>query len=629
MSWRRTYSIFGVLIAGIFALSTIRAQDVPPAPATGETPDVQARGPVHEAYAEPATIDPLPAPVIPKEPPQPIEETPPEQKPEGDNVVWIPGYWAWDDGSRDFLWVSGFWRNEPPGRRWVPGNWQKVEGGWQWVRGYWADASAPTDVQQYLPPPPESLERGPSAPSADETEIYVPGSWVWQDDRYVWRPGFWNPYREGWEWVPACYRWTPSGYLFTSGYWDYPLFNRGMLFAPVRFSRRFLVRGLAYTPDYVVEPDALAGALFVNRPVMGYYFGDYFNPGYRRGFTPWFDYRVANGTYDPSYSYYRRTFAELPTWDRGMRQLYAARSAGDVPPPPRTLELQKRADRLIHANGSSGDFVREGFNLTHAQNISVLTPLSRADGLRATGLSRIAGPGATKIPTPRPVFKLERVSKEQLATHVSAAAHYRVLSQHRQATEAAHRATAPRRPTDRPVSVKMNLPKDAPPPPTHRPPPVKPPPPPASHSAPARPTPAPGAPKAPEPKREPTPAPKAPVPPAPTPKAPEPKHEPTPPPKTPAPTPAPHPAPAPTPEPKHEPPPKPPTPAPHPAPAPTPAPPKPPAPAPHPAPPPKAEPPKPPTPAPAPAPKHEPTPPPKPPAPAPKPPNSTSPPNPK
>src|SRR5207248_1484844 len=77
------------------------------------------------------------SPVVPKEPPEPIDELPPDQKPEGDNVQWIPGYWAWDDQASDFLWISGFWRDVPPGRRWVPGTWQKVEGGWQWVAGFW------------------------------------------------------------------------------------------------------------------------------------------------------------------------------------------------------------------------------------------------------------------------------------------------------------------------------------------------------------------------------------------------------------------------------------------------------------------------------------------------------------
>ena len=54
---------------------------------------------------------------LPK-PPDPIPEEPPDQKPKGDNVQWIPGYWAWDDDRQDFLWVSGCWRVPPSGRNW-------------------------------------------------------------------------------------------------------------------------------------------------------------------------------------------------------------------------------------------------------------------------------------------------------------------------------------------------------------------------------------------------------------------------------------------------------------------------------------------------------------------------------
>ena len=58
---------------------------------------VLTRGPVHEAFAETVTYDPEPGIVAPKAPPAAIEEVPPEQKPSGDNVAWIPGYWGWDD----------------------------------------------------------------------------------------------------------------------------------------------------------------------------------------------------------------------------------------------------------------------------------------------------------------------------------------------------------------------------------------------------------------------------------------------------------------------------------------------------------------------------------------------------
>ncbi len=54
------------------------------------------QGPVHEAFAAPVVHDPKAGPVIAKAPPDPIQESPPDQKPSGQNIQWIPGYWAWD-----------------------------------------------------------------------------------------------------------------------------------------------------------------------------------------------------------------------------------------------------------------------------------------------------------------------------------------------------------------------------------------------------------------------------------------------------------------------------------------------------------------------------------------------------
>src|SRR5688572_6510094 len=118
--------------------------------------EVLTRGPVHEAFAETVVFDPEAGVVVPKEAPDAIEELPPEQKPEGANVEWIPGYWGWDDERNDFLWVSGIWRDVPPGRQWVTGYWGKSARGSQWTSGYWANADA-SEIE-YLPEPPQSLE---------------------------------------------------------------------------------------------------------------------------------------------------------------------------------------------------------------------------------------------------------------------------------------------------------------------------------------------------------------------------------------------------------------------------------------------------------------------------------------
>src|SRR4051812_45367510 len=70
-----------MLGCALFGRST-PAQDVPiPVPGDAEpSAGVQplTRGPVHEAFAEPVVFNPAPGPVVPKEPPAPINEVPPD-----------------------------------------------------------------------------------------------------------------------------------------------------------------------------------------------------------------------------------------------------------------------------------------------------------------------------------------------------------------------------------------------------------------------------------------------------------------------------------------------------------------------------------------------------------------------
>src|SRR5262249_24851579 len=294
-----------------------READVP------EGVEVLARGPIHEAFAEPVVRGPRPTPVIDKRAPDPIEEMPPDQKPEGDNVQWLPGYWAWDDERADFLWVSGIWRAIPPEMEWVPGYWNQAADGWQWVSGYWMARTQ--HVQQFLPEPPDPVvEAVAAAPSVEH--IYVPGCWVYYETRYLWRPGFWMLPRPGWLWVPAHYVWTPAGYIYVGGYWDFPLARRGLLFAPVYVQRPVLLGPRwVYRPSFVVRPDFLTGSLFVRLSTNHYYFGDYFDARYEQlGYTSWVDFRIGRSFHDPLYSYYRWEHRNNPLWERDLRQLYLA-----------------------------------------------------------------------------------------------------------------------------------------------------------------------------------------------------------------------------------------------------------------------------------------------------------------
>ncbi len=345
--------------------------------------EVLTKGPVHEGYADAVDPNPKPTPIVTKAPPKLIEELPPNQKPEGDDVVWIPGYWSYDEDRKDYIWVSGFWRKPPPGRIWMPGNWRKVGDGWQWVPGFWGTAAQKTeqiDPQselQYLPEPPESLDQGPSTPSPQSNAFYVPGNWVYQD-RYVWQPGYWTAYQTGWIWIPAHYRWTPAGYIFIPGYWDYPLANRGPLFSPVAFSSTLLAQpNFVYTPSYVVYEPGLYGSLFVRRGFGGYYFGNYFGPSYvGLGYYPWcggrlgvgVGFNVGFGFYDPLFAYYRTGYPLNPYWGRGISTLYAGRYSGIIARPPVNFAAQNLAlNRIVNQNVINNNISRN-INNTYINN---------------------------------------------------------------------------------------------------------------------------------------------------------------------------------------------------------------------------------------------------------------------
>ena len=321
-------------------LSSVIAQERGPLGAQAGV-EVLTRGPVHEAFAETITFNPEAGVVVAKPAPEAIEELPPEQKPEGANVAWVPGYWGWDDERSDFLWVSGIWRALPPGRQWVPGYWNKSGRGSQWTSGYWADAKL-SEVE-YLPEPPASVEAGPNieAPSPDHT--WLPGCWVWQQNRYAWRPGYWAAVQPNWVWIPAHYVWAPRGYVFIGGYYDYSVARRGVLFAPVYFnSTVYARRGFSYSPVVVINPNVFASHLFL-RPSYGhYYFGDYYGSNYSSiGFSPWFSFSSSRFGYDPFYAHQHWHHRGDRQWNSRVEADFAHRRDNEEARPPRTWTAQK------------------------------------------------------------------------------------------------------------------------------------------------------------------------------------------------------------------------------------------------------------------------------------------------
>ena len=331
-------------LAGVgFGLSLSEGLLAQPAPAANveEGAEVLTRGPVHEAFAETVTYNPKPGIVAPKSPPAAIEEVPPDQRPEGTNVAWIPGYWAWDDERNDFLWISGIWRDLPPGRQWVPGYWAKARQGFQWTSGYWTDAKATT--VQYLPEPPATVEIGPSAPAPSADQTWLPGCWVWQQDRYAWRPGFWAVMQPDWVWIPAHYVWAPRGCIFVDGYWDHTIGRRGVLFAPVYFDSGVYVRsGFSYAPTLAIDLGVFASSLFLRPRYQHYYFGDYYAANYQAaGFLPRFSFQANHFGYDPIYDHQRWQHRQDRGWEQRQQADFQNRRDHENLRPPHTWAAQK------------------------------------------------------------------------------------------------------------------------------------------------------------------------------------------------------------------------------------------------------------------------------------------------
>jgi len=346
-------------------------------PTWGQDPDeaanpgeqVLTRGPIHEAFAGPVVYDPKPGPIIAKPPPEPIQELPPDQKPEGANVEWISGYWAWDDTRADYLWISGVYRNIPPGRQWAPGYWHEEQGGVQWVPGVWMAVQSAS--AQYLAAPPSSLESGPNSPAPTPDSIWAPGSWIWQEPQYYWRPGFWITPQPNWVWIPAQYVWTPSGYLFTEGYWDRPIATRGQMFAPVYYSQPvYLQPNYVYQPTIGIVASGLMLSLFVRPSCHAYYFGDYYAPSYVGvGIYPWYSYHQTRYGYDPLYSYYSVNYRySNPGWHTQIREEYAYRRDHIEARPAHTyVEMNRISQTNVTVNHITVNNVR---NVSFAQPIS-------------------------------------------------------------------------------------------------------------------------------------------------------------------------------------------------------------------------------------------------------------------
>jgi hypothetical protein len=476
MNSRVTSPVLLVLFIAMLVLGRGPVEAQPPAAIAPEAPadrEVLARGPIHEAFAEPTAAETTTPPVVSKEPPAPIDEKVPEKKPSNGDFSWIPGYWSWDEESKDFIWTSGVWRIAPPGRSWTPGSWHKVEDGWQWSPGYWEVEDK--EETEYLAAPPPSKEAGPAYAAGNAMESYAAGNYVYANGSgYKWQNGFWVSYHSGWVWINAHYRRTPAGYIFVSGYWDMPLLSRGLIYAPVKFN--VVGRRIVYQPAYVIEPDFLMGALFVKKGTRTYYFGNWFDPAYTGNYITWVQYMQGSRKrfLDANFKYYRVTTVamNMSNWERRLQLLYDRRAKGLLARPPISLDQQKRALSRL-AEGTETTPVSREVNLSHLKSIRAMRNGATAKGFEITYLSSLAvpKPGAEVTYPIREVEKLEVLSPRERRQIEQQLLRYRNLARERANAESRHSLTSNRR-SAAPLVHKRDLPPGTPPERKFDPPPV-------------------------------------------------------------------------------------------------------------------------------------------------------------
>ena len=223
----------------------------------------------------------------------------------------------------------------------MAGYWGQTPQGYQWNSGYWADAAATETT--YLPAPPPALEEGPNVAAPSVDYCWTPGCWIWSRGRYAWRPGYWAQGQADWDWFPAHYVWTPRGYIFVDGFWDYPVERRGMLFAPVYFeSNLSLRRGYSYSPRIVLNLSVFSDHLFLRPRYQHYYFGDYYAASYAQGgFYASFSLQSRRSGYDPFYSRQRWEHRQDRDWEHRVEASYQNRRDNEAARPPRTWAAER------------------------------------------------------------------------------------------------------------------------------------------------------------------------------------------------------------------------------------------------------------------------------------------------
>ncbi|MDB2614278.1 hypothetical protein N9Y92_03885 [Chlamydiales bacterium] len=243
-------------------------------------------GPIHEAFVEKLSGDII-LEALPTQPPRNIIERVPKQP--NEKMIWIPGYWAFDEKGTDFIWVCGVWRLPPPTHDWQPGFWKKFDEGWVFLKGFW-NQNAVGNMTYISKAPPENLNEKTGEAPANNT-FWISGYWNWNGNEYQWLTGKWEKIDRDFVFVPAHYEWREEGYIFIPAYWDHSLEERGVAFSCLDIPP-YARSGYVFTPRNIIDYEVICQRLFIYYPDYCYFFQHhwYWHQEFWLGFSwtpPW------------------------------------------------------------------------------------------------------------------------------------------------------------------------------------------------------------------------------------------------------------------------------------------------------------------------------------------------------
>ena len=367
------------------------------------------------------------APSFAKEPPQPIQEMPPDQKPAGQNIQWIPGYWAGTSRATTSSGSAASGASRRPIVSGFPATGTKSTGATSGSREPGFRSVRETRAKPAVvlaPAPAEPRSRSQHAPALSQRELdsrlLVLAS---VGIRLAARILGGRPAQLDLDARALCL--DPEWLSLRAGYWDLPVANRGLMFAPVYYPQPVYAQpNFVFTPSIGIVGSAVTANLFVQASTNQYMFGNFYAQNFVSvGITPWFSFSFATGPplfYDPLFSYYAViNVRQNPGWVAAVREQYVLRRDRVELRPPNTYIEQTR---IIERN------VNITRNVTVVDHRELAMPLSRlaADPVAGRGMRMVKVEEAERQQFRQQVaqlhqFREQRVQQEREGARARAA----------------------------------------------------------------------------------------------------------------------------------------------------------------------------------------------------------------